>query len=161
MMAKQLLLMLLLSLGFFWGSAQSGFVSLGATATAQTGNLAYSIGQPAYNNARNTSGSLEVGVQQPYQFVTITSVSNVENLKGLKIFPVPVKQNFWIKFDNELYQSNGVKLNLVNIYGQILYDLPLKTNLIKVDVAALTPSVYFLKIIQNAKVLHVQKIIVQ
>jgi hypothetical protein len=161
MLVRGLLLLLVFSTAINLADAQSNFVSLGASATAQTGNLAYSIGQPAYNNARNTSGSLEVGVQQPYQFVTITSVSNVENLKGLKIFPVPVKQNFWIKFDNELYQSNGVKLNLVNIYGQILYDLPLKTNLIKVDVAALTPSVYFLKIIQNAKVLHVQKIIVQ
>ena len=67
--------------------AQNNTVSAGADAEGSNGNVSYSIGQVVYTSATGINGSINQGVQQPYDYDVITGIEHTEI--ELNLYPNP------------------------------------------------------------------------
>ena len=67
--------------------AQNNTVSNGGDAEGSNGSISYSIGQVVYTSATGSNGSINQGVQQPYNFDVITGIEHTEI--ELSIYPNP------------------------------------------------------------------------
>ena len=159
MKPKQSILFVFFSIFASFSNAQTGFVSLGATITNQQGNISYSIGQSAYVNSKSNEGSMEFGIQQPYQFISITSLPGINSSEGINIFPNPTRESLLITGLNRLSLSDKISAQIVSQSGQILKHYQLKNTGIKIDVKNLSPGTYYLTLMQNYKILNVYKFI--
>jgi hypothetical protein len=140
-------------------NAQSGFVSLGATISNQQGSISYSIGQSAFVNSKSNEGSMEFGLQQPYQYISVTSIPGINSAEGINIFPNPTRASLLITGLNRLSLSDKMSAQIVSQSGQILKQYPISNTALKIDVKNLNPGTYFLTMIQNYKILNVYKFI--
>jgi hypothetical protein len=140
-------------------NAQSGFVSLGATISNQQGSISYSIGQSAFVNSKSNEGSMEFGIQQPYQYISVTSIPGINSAEGINIFPNPTRESLLITGFNRLSLSDQMTIQIVSQSGQILKQYRITNTALKIDVKNLYPGTYFLTIIKNYKILNVYKFI--
>lgn len=159
MIPKKSILFLCFSIISSLSNAQAGFVTLGATITNQQGNISYSIGQSAFVNSKNNEGSMEFGLQQPYQYISITSIPSINSTQGINIFPNPTRESLLITGLDRLPLSNKMSTQIVSQTGQILKEDLLKNINNKIDVKNLSPGTYFLNFIQKNKILSVYKFI--
>lgn len=159
MKPKKLILFVCFSIFASFSNAQTGFVSLGATISSQQGSMSYSIGQSAFVNSKSNQGSMEFGLQQPYQFVSITSLLGINSLEGINIFPNPTRESLLITGLNRLSLSDKMSIQIVSQSGQILKQDQLKNTGMKIDVKNLNPGTYYLTLFQNYKILNVYKFI--
>ena len=67
--------------------AQNNTVSAGADAEGSNGSVSYSIGQVVYTSATGINGSINQGVQQPYDYDVITGIEHTEI--ELALYPNP------------------------------------------------------------------------
>ena len=67
--------------------AQNNTVSAGADAEGSNGSVSYSIGQVVYTSASGINGSINQGVQQPYDYDVITGIEHTEI--ELNLYPNP------------------------------------------------------------------------
>ena len=67
--------------------AQNNTVSAGADAEGSNGSISYSIGQVVYTSASGINGSINQGVQQPYDYDVITGIEHTEI--ELNLYPNP------------------------------------------------------------------------
>jgi len=67
--------------------AQNNSVSAGADAEGSNGSISYSIGQVVYTSASGINGSINQGVQQPYDYDVITGIEHTEI--ELALYPNP------------------------------------------------------------------------
>jgi hypothetical protein len=67
--------------------AQNNTVSAGADAEGSNGSISYSIGQVGYTSATGINGSINQGVQQPYDYDVITGIEHTEI--ELNLYPNP------------------------------------------------------------------------
>ena len=67
--------------------AQNNTVSAGADAEGSNGSVSYSIGQVVYTSATGINGSINQGVQQPYDYDVITGIEHTEI--DLSLYPNP------------------------------------------------------------------------
>jgi hypothetical protein len=140
-------------------NAQSGFVSLGATISNQQGSISYSIGQSAFVNSKSNEGSMEFGIQQPYQYISVTSIPGINSAEGINIFPNPTRESLLITGFNRLSLSDQMTIQIVSQSGQILKQYRMTNTALKIDVKNLYPDTCFLTIIKNYKILNVYKFI--
>jgi hypothetical protein len=81
-------ILLLLSIAFCLTiQGQNNTVSTGGDAEGSNGSISYSIGQVVYTSATGINGSINQGVQQPYNFDVITGIEHTEI--ELSIYPNP------------------------------------------------------------------------
>ena len=67
--------------------AQNNTVSAGADAEGSNGSVSYSLGQVVYTSATGINGSINQGVQQPYDYDVITGIEHTEI--ELNLYPNP------------------------------------------------------------------------
>ena len=82
--------LLLLSIAFCAAiqiQAQNNTVSAGADAEGSNGSVSYSLGQVVYTSATGINGSINQGVQQPYDYDVITGIEHTEI--ELNLYPNP------------------------------------------------------------------------
>ena len=159
MKPKKSILFVFFSIITSLSNAQSGFVSLGATISNQQGSISYSIGQSAFVNSKSNEGSMEFGIQQPYQYISVTSIPGINSTEGINIFPNPTRESLLITGFNRLSLSNPMTTQIVSQSGQILKQYLINNTAMKIDVKNLYPGVYFLTVMQNYKILNVYKFI--
>ena len=159
MKPKKSILFVFFSIITSLSNAQSGFVSLGATISNQQGSISYSIGQSAFVNSKSNEGSMEFGLQQPYQYISVTSIPGINSAEGINIFPNPTRESLLITGFNSLSLSDQMSTQIVSQSGQILKQYPISNTALKIDVKNLNPGTYFLTMIQNYKILNVYKFI--
>ena len=140
-------------------SAQSNFVSLGSSTAAQQGNISITLGQASYVNSKSSSGSMEFGIQQPYQFVAITAVSNEPSLLDIAIFPNPVHESLQIKNLSKLIQKGKLNIQILTASGQSVIAESIKDFQNKYDVSRLKAGTYFINILQQQKIIKSFKFI--
>ena len=159
MKPKKSILFVFFSIITSLSNAQSGFVSLGATISNQQGSISYSIGQSAFVNSKSNEGSMEFGIQQPYQYISVTSIPGINSTEGINIFPNPTRESLLITGFNRLSLSNPMTTQIVSQSGQILKQYLINNTAMRIDVKNLYPGVYFLTVMQNYKILNVYKFI--
>ncbi len=136
--------------------SQSNTVSSGGNASGIYGSLSYTIGQIDYSNSTSASGNMNQGVQQPFEFYTISSGIDELNSLGVSLYPNPTNDYIVLNLNSVLehltYQLTDVNGRLVSI-GEII------TNETIIDTRNYSVGEYHLSIIQQGSHIQSYKII--
>lgn len=122
--------------------AQSATVSAGADASSASGSISYSVGQIAIGQAENSVGSINEGVQQPYEFFTIHIDEALQSL-GISLFPNPTLSEVVIQLSSA---EQPLKASFFALDGSLVEEVRLNALQTKVNVDRWAASTYLLKI---------------
>lgn len=138
--------------------AQNEFVSIGGDITSEKGNLSFSVGQTAYQFILGTEGNINQGVQQPYEIYVITAADDLALIDfECNAFPNPTNNLLTLSIKNKA--PYGLSYQLVNSTGSLLSQNDLVGEETTLSMRNYTPAVYFLRLIEDEKIIRTFKII--
>ena len=148
---------LLAGLGISTLHAQQSINTTGGDATGSGGSVSYSVGQVAYTAISNSNGSVNQGVQQPYEFYTNSIDENTYISLKMSVYPNPTIAFVTLR----IYHPNpeNYTFQLYDINGKLLADQKISKPETSVPMENLTAATYFLNIYSNSKALKSFKII--
>ena len=109
-----LTVMLLLGMGITTVHAQRAVLSSGGDASGTGGSVSYSIGQIDYSYQTGSTGSINQGVQQPYEFFSVGVDENSNISLSMSAFPNPTNTSLNLVIENQLLDHLYFKLYDVN-----------------------------------------------
>lgn len=141
--------------------AQENTVSSGGNATGTGGSVSYSIGQVFYQAHEGEGGTVTEGVQQPYEISVITSVEDAPDIRlSVSAFPNPVSDRVIIVVDERVdFSVAGYYFRLFDISGRVIQSDRITGRQTEIDMSALDPAVYFIRIMDSQRELKVFKIV--
>ncbi len=138
--------------------AQEAIISSYGVGTGTGGSISYSVGQVVYKNQIGSTGSMGVGVQQPFE---ISGVLGVDDFLGINMsliaYPNPTTNFLNLTITNMDYKN--LFYQLYDLNGRLLAHKKLTNNSTKITMKYLPSAVYYLKIINNLKPVKIFKII--
>jgi len=146
-------------IGFgFTIQAQNAIPASGGNASGSGGTASYTVGQVVYTTNTGTTGSAAQGVQQPFEISVITAIEQAEYITLVcSVYPNPASDIITLKVEN--YDNENLSYRLYDINGIMLENKKITGNEIIILMGDLSPSVYFLKVIDNQKEIKTFKII--
>jgi len=145
-MRKTILIFAFCLLG--WGAstfAQQGSVAAGGTASGSGGTVTYTVGETNYINTTGSGGSINQGLQQPFDITTNVNETTLSVEVGL--YPNPT--NAFIILNVKSADISDLRYQLFDINGRLLVDNKVnstETNISMFDYASAT---YFLKVVNS------------
>lgn len=151
--------LLLFSLFFvlFSAKAQQATVATGGDATGSNGKSSYSIGQVAYLNATGTNGSINQGVQQPFEIFTLGDDEFPEIQLMMSVYPNPTASFVTLTFQN--YSLEKVHFELFDLNGRLIQSQSITASDTQIEMEHLASAVYLLNVMEHNKILKTFKII--
>ncbi|HOF20980.1 MAG TPA: T9SS type A sorting domain-containing protein [Bacteroidales bacterium] len=151
-----ILFLTLFSISYLQG--QQAVVTSGGIATGTTGSVSYTVGQIAYQTFTGTGGTLQQGVQQPWEVSTPVAVAETEDISLLmNVYPNPTSGAF--KLIVGTLENRNLRFRLYDMNGLLLQDKKIDSEETEIFLQDLSSSMYFLKIINNASEIKVFKIV--
>ncbi len=156
---KVVKLLILCSVFFivFSASAQQATVATGGDATGSNGSSSYSIGQVAYLNAIGTNGSINQGVQQPFEIFTLGNDDFPEIQLMMSVYPNPTASFVTLTLQN--YSLEKVHFELFDLNGRLIQSQSITTSETQIAMEHLASAVYLLNVMEQNKILKTFKII--
>jgi len=148
---------LLAGLGISTLYAQQSVNTSGGDATGSGGSVSYSVGQVTYTAIGNATGSINQGVQQPYEFYTNSIDENTFISLKMTIYPNPTSASVTLRIDNP--NPENYTFQLYDINGKLLTNQKISNPETSVPMENLTAGSYFLNVAGNNKILKSFKII--
>lgn len=127
--------------------AQKSTNASGGDAAGILGSVAYSVGQIDCSNNISTAGTVNIGVQQPYEIFTIGIIESEFN-SALLVFPNPTVDNLTLIIDD--YNNEELLYQLFDIKGELLIKDRVNTQQTQINTLCLAPSTYHLYIINQS-----------
>ena len=151
--------MLLLGCGLTGLQAQEAILATGGEASGSGGSVSYSVGQVTYTTNTGTNGySAAEGVQQPFEISVVFGLEETNSINlDLSVYPNPATDVLNLKVDD--YNNEKLSYQLYDIKGKLLEGKELTVSETQIQTNTLVPSTYFLKVIQESKVIKTFKII--
>ena len=150
--------LLLSGLSFTMLQAQEVIPAAGGNASGSGGSLSFTVGQVAYHTNTGTNGSVEQGVQQPYE---ISEVTAIEEAKGTGIsvtsYPNPTADVITLSITE--FDISNLSYRLYDMNGKLLQNEKITGNQTIISLSKLEASTYFVTIIQKNKEVKTFKII--
>jgi hypothetical protein len=140
--------------GFIFGQTSTN-ASGGETSNA-SGSISYSIGQVTYQSTSNTSGSVSQGVQYAFEISTLSLEENALNL-SLMAYPNPTQELLNLRVGN--YNKEKLAYKLVDLEGKVISEASMLSEETTIDMKQLPVATYFVEVHNDAKKVHVFKII--
>lgn len=138
--------------------AQNAITVSGSNGSSSTGNVSFSVGQPAYVTDFASNGSVSEGVQQPYEISTVLSIKEAQEIHLLlSVFPNPTSNFVTLKVEN--YDFESLHIQLIDANGKLFYNGNTTQNETKIEIGSFTSSIYFLKVSDDKKELKTFKIL--
>ena len=138
--------------------AQNAIPASGGNATGSGGSVSYTVGQVVYTKYTGTNGSVAQGVQQPYEISVVTGIVEAKGISlEIEVYPNPATDFVKLKIEN--YEVKNLRYQLYDINGSLIKDNKVEGNETSISMQNLLPSVYFLKVTDNNKVIKTFKII--
>jgi Secretion system C-terminal sorting domain len=138
--------------------AQEAILPAGGDGSGSGGSVAYSVGQIFYTSSDGLSDELIQGVQQPYE---ISIISGLEKFKeiGLTLssYPNPVTDLLILKVESVVWED--LNFQMYNSEGKILFSDNLLNAESNIDMSALAPGMYLLKVYMEKDPVRTFKII--
>lgn len=153
-----LFILFLISISFVKSYSQESVTASGGNATGTGGTASYSIGQVMYANQTGTNGFINLGVQQPYEIVTLGNNNFSEINLLMSVYPNPTIDVLHLLVSDDKW--NGVSYQLFDINGKVLSKLQkMTTSETNVSMLELQRGIYFLTITNGIKTVKTFKII--
>jgi hypothetical protein len=145
----------------FWTiaiQAQETISATGGNATGIGGSVSYTVGQIAYSALSGSNGTVNQGVQQPYEITVVTAIENISaiNLSCI-IYPNPTRGVVKLVFES--FDNEEMRFRLFDLNGLLLQDKKIESIETEISMENLSSSVYFLRVIKNNKELKTFKIV--
>lgn len=138
--------------------AQNTIPASGGNASGGGGSVSYSVGQVVYTKYTGTNGSATQGVQQPYEISVVTVIVEAKDISlEIEVYPNPSTDFVKLKIKN--YEVENLRYQLYDINAGLIKDNKVEGNETSISMQNLLPSVYFLKVTDNNKVIKTFKII--
>jgi hypothetical protein len=138
-------------------SQESATVS-GGNAIGTGGSSSYSIGQITYTSQSGTGGLITLGVQQPYEIVTLGNNDFTEINLVMSAYPNPATDLLHLVVGAD--QWNNLSYQLFDMNGRTLSNIQkITTSETTVSMQELQQGTYFLAVNSDNKMLKTFKII--
>lgn len=155
---KTMLLMAFFLLSLTGLQSQETVLTTGGNASGSGGSASYSIGQVLYTNIVGATGSVEHGIQQPFEISTFVGIDdNLGISLSLSVYPNPTTDFLNLKVENEDYKN--LSYQLYDINGRQLLNEKMIDNNTNIKMSHLQKDIYYLIIMDNHKLVKVFKII--
>lgn len=130
--------------------AQQAAVASGGDIKGSTGSLSYTIGQIDYTSLQSPAGTMNLGVQQPYE-----TIADEEDFQIL-VFPNPTKSAVKIRVINS--HTADMQIELLDMLGRPLMTGKIETGETVIPLTSFSPATYILQV-RIAQDIHTYKII--
>ena len=138
-------------------NAQETIPVSGGEATGVGGTVSYTIGQLIYTNPTTAAGSLNQGIQQSIEFVTLSNPElTALTLKALT-YPNPTTDFIILALKDA--NLTGLSYTMYDLLGRLVNKGTVVTFETKIGMKSLPIGVYILRVQQNNKALKTFKII--
>lgn len=138
--------------------AQNVIPVTGGIATGSGGSVSYTVGQIVNSSLSGTNGTVAQGVQQPYEISVITAI---EESKGITlemiVYPNPATDFIWLKIES--FEPENLRYQLYDNDGRVLQNNKVDGNEMSIEMSTYSSGIYFLKVIQDNKLVKTFKII--
>lgn len=137
--------------------AQETIPATGGEAIGSNGSISFSVGQVFYQH----HGTLQEGVQQPYEIFIATATEQVEGFAlSVQAYPIPVSHLLTLQVDHkQLHTFQGLSYSMYDSQGRVVEQGQILSEQSTINMANMQPAVYFLKIRNHHKELKTFKII--
>lgn len=135
--------------------AQSNAVSGGGTASGGGGSATYSLGQIDYSNSASATGSIQQGVQQPYEFFEEAGLFDIATI-DFDVYPNPTSNQVVLTIDSD---NTDLSFVLFDAQGKLIQQNEIDDIKTIIDMQNLSVGVYHLQLNQNEKTVQSFKII--
>lgn len=130
--------------------AQTTVPSTGKNASGSGGTISYTVGQIDYSVNTGASGTLNTGVQQPYEISIITSIKEASGISlEFSTYPNPVNSILILSIKN--YDSEKLFYRLIDISGRTLEMKKVNGSITEIPMDRFSSGYYFLLITENTK----------
>lgn len=137
--------------------AQSNIVASGGNASGTGGSVSYSIGQIDYTSSSGTTGTLNQGVQQPYEFYALNGINEIGGSFSLILGPNPTTNELILSVSD--YAENDLEYWLSDMNGKLIIAKTSLSTSAVVNLENCAPGMYHLYISNKNKQLNSYKII--
>jgi hypothetical protein len=160
MKKTQLLLMLVLFIGFNKIQAQQAALASGGNATGSGGSVSYSIGQIDYITATGSNGSAGQGLQQPFEISTLSGEGFTQINLQMIVYPNPATSYVNLKIDaSNAFSVESMSYQLFDIGGKEITNQKITASETQVPLGDLPSAIYFLKVSESNKIIKTFRII--
>jgi len=136
------------------GFSQSNTLAGGGEATGSGGSVSYSVGQVDYINSSGTGGSVNQGVQQPYELF-VAGISE-GGLISLNMYPNPTSDQLIIEIDETL---KDLSFDLTDMNGKVLISQTIKDKETLLNLKEFASGSYHLVVQHENEIIESFKII--
>lgn len=143
--------------GILNAQAQQGIVSAGGEGSGAGGSISFTIGQIDYTNISTNEGSINDGLQQPYEIFTVTGIEEKGIEINASVYPNPATDFVILKVEN--WESYKFSYQLHDIQGKILLNKKVENNESSIPLNELSGALYFIKVLKNNNEVKTFKII--
>lgn len=139
--------------------SQAAVTSAGGDAAGSGGTSAYSIGQVAYTSSIGEAGTINQGVQQPYDVIMVYTKDPGLPLSAT-IFPNPTAASILLKMDEDFHPDLIEDLTywVYDLNSRLLLQGPVTSAMTVLPMDHLIGSTYFLRVVQHGMEMKTFKI---
>ena len=154
---KKIVLLIIFILVFVAVKAQETILVSGGQATGLGGNISYTIGQLVYTNPTTMLGSLNQGIQQNIEFVTLSNPELTASILTAVTYPNPTSESIILALKGE--KIIGLGFVMYDLLGRVVSKGKVIQAKTKIAMKSLPIGVYILRVQENNKALKTFKII--
>jgi len=153
----QIVAILVVAMGLTELRAQEAIPTAGGNAAGTGGSVSYSVGLVVYTANTGTNGSVNAGVQQPYEISVVTGLNDDPGISLIcSAYPNPTTDFLILKIEGEA-QSQYTAF-LYNTIGTLLKSIEIVDNETSFDMSNLVTATYFLKIVNTKNPSNTEKV---
>ena len=150
------MVLLLFNVGLY---AQQSTTTAGGEASSGSGTVSYTVGQTVYTSEQGTNGnSIAQGVQQPFEISVVTGIPEAKGISlNVSAYPNPTTDFITVKVEN--YETTNLLYQVYDINGKLLQTVKATGDETQIQTSNLAPANYFVKVLDNSKVIKTFKVI--
>jgi hypothetical protein len=150
----KLLIIQLLSASLFFNlqaqNTHQTISSASATVKVIGGSVAFTIGQLSCITVSNSSGSIAVGIQQPFEIEVIDALPEIKAIDlSANMFPNPTSNSLMLKIDGFYLEDKNLYLQLFDLNGKLMKNAKISAIETLVDMISYPSSIYVFKIVDT------------
>ena len=140
--------LILLGFGLTGLQAQVSLNTRGGNASGDGGSVSYSVGQVLYTTNTGTNGTVNQGVQQPYEISVVTAIEEVKCI-SLSVTAYPNPTTDFLTLSINEFDISNLSYQMYDIQGKLLQNKKITDSKTNIVTSNLFPAMYFVKVIHG------------